>query len=440
MKRSASSRFPVSCGRQRGGVLLAVGLLGLVACGAVGLSQVRVWGELGWQGQAVVGEVNPLTITVENGTGSALSATLRAEQRVGSGWRGQAEQRLRAPLLLAPGGRARFVFPWPVEVGSDPVALVVEVGGKEVVRATLPVRLAAGKLVAVVGAPTALPAAGPVVFLSPDDLPEDPLLLGPFSHVQVAGAAFISAQARDALAAWTAFGGGSVEGAPVPAAIPHLWDDDLRNAVRLHLPRRPPALLLVGGTVLYLLALGYGLPSLSRGRKPWLAGSLLLAASAFAWFYPHLYSAPHATTVVQYDISAADPTRFGLKTLAIAEHKGGRWEGAGLWVERIPVGGERIGRDVEWSWGGDGVRTAIAIHPGKTVSLWQFGPAWAGGTTVSTVGVVGAAPRADAGFAPLLAAVGPLLQEGDRLFLDREEERLGPVAWYRYRLRWERHD
>jgi len=418
---------------------LAWTLVCILTAASVGLSQVRVWGELGWQGQAVAGEVNPLTITVENGTGSALSATLRAEQRVGSGWRGQADQRLRAPILLAPGGRARFVFPWPVEAGSDPVALIVEAGGKEIVGATLPVRLAAGKLVAVVGTPIALPTSGPAVFLAPDDLPEEPLFLGPFSHVQVAGAALISAKARDALAAWIAFGGGSVEGVPAPVAIPRLRDDDLRDAVRLHRPRRPPALLLVGGTVLYLIAMGYGLPPLSRGRKPWLVGSLVLAASAFAWFYPQLYGIPDAITSVQYGISATNVARFCLDTLAIAVHKDGRWEGSGLWVERVLVGGERIGRDVEWSWGSDGVRTTVTIQPGKTVFLWRFGPAWAGGTTVSTVGADGVVPRVGAGFAPLLAAVGPLLQEGDRLFLDREEERLGPLVWYRYRLRWARH-
>ncbi|MFH1609679.1 MAG: hypothetical protein ABID40_03530 [Candidatus Bipolaricaulota bacterium] len=410
----------------------------VVAAASVGWAQVRIWGELGWQGQAVAGQVNPLTITVENGTGSVLSATLRAEQRVGSGWRGQAEQRLRAPILLAPGGRARFVFPWPVEAGSDPVTLIVEVGGTELVRATLPVRLAVGKLVAVVGTLAAFPSPDQAVFLAPDDLPEDPLLLGPFSRVQVAPTALVSAKARDALAAWAAFGGGSVEGVPVPTAIPPLRDDDLRDALRLHRPRRPPAGLLVGGTVLYLVAVGYGLPSLSRNRKPWLVGSLVLLSAAFSWFYPHLYGVPHDTTVVQYGITAPDVVRFSSDTLAIAEHKGGRWEGSGLWVERFPVGGERAGRDVEWSWGSDGPRTTVYIQPGKTVFLWRFSPAWVGGGTASAVGPHGEVPRGDAGFAPLLAAVRPLLQEGDRLFLDQEEERLGPLAWYRYRLRWER--
>lgn len=413
-------------------------LVGFVAGDVVGVSQVRVWGELGWQGQAVAGQVNPLTVTVENGTGSVLAATLRAEQRVGSGWRGQAEQRLRAPVLLAPGGRARFVFPWPVEAGSDPVNLVVEAGGTELVRTTLPVRLAVAKLVAVVGAPTVLPSTDQAVFLAPDDLPEDPLLLGPFSRVQVGGAALISARARDALAAWAAFGGGSVDGVPVPAAIPPLRDDDLRDALRLHRPRRPPVGLLVGGTVLYLVAVGYGLPALSRNRKPWLVGSVVVLSVAFAWFYPHVHETPHDTTIVQYNLNVASITRFSLDTLAIAEHKGGRWEGAGLWVERIPVGGERSGHDVEWSWGSDGLRTTVYIHPGKTVFLLRFGPAWAGDGTATTVGPQGEVPWGDAGFAPLVAAVGPLLREGDRLFLDRGEERLGPLAWYRYRLRWDR--
>ncbi len=43
----------------------------------------------------------------------------------------------------------------------------------------------------------------------------------------------------------------------------------------------------------------------------------------------------------------------------------------------------------------------------------------------------------DAGFAPLLAAVGPVAREGDLVYTERIAERQGGAARYEYRLRWE---
>ena len=433
MRRSAGSWFPVLSHS-----FLAAAAACSLAWGPVGVAQVWVGGELGWQGQAVMGEVNPLTITVENRTGSILSATIRAEQRVGSEWRGQITQRLRVPVLLAPAGRARFVFPWPVEAGSEPVAVVVEADGVELARIALPVRAMVEKPLALVGAVAALPAPGQAVFLAPEDLPADPLLLAPFSEVRIAPTAFVSAQARAALTAWAAFGGGTVAGLAVPAEVPSLHDDALRAGARLHRPRRAPLGLLIGGTVVYLIAMGYALPTLSRRGRPRGALALVVLSSAFALFYPYLYDTPQTTTVLLYELTVLDVAGFSSDVLTITSHWGEWWEGAGWWVERVPPGGERAGSAVEWSWGGDGVRTAVRIHPGKTVFLWRYGPGWAGGGVERVVGAGGNVAGVDAGFAPLLDAVGPLLREGDRLILDRAEERRAGLAWYVYRLRWER--
>lgn len=417
---------------------LAWTLVCLVAGATGGWAQVRVWGELGWQGQAVAGAVNPLAITVENGTGSVLSATLRAAQRVGSGWRGQAEQRLQAPLLLAPGGRARFVFPWPVEAGSEPVTVSVEAGGGELARTVLPTRLVVEKPVAVVGTVVTLPSSRPVLALAPEDLPEDPLLLSPFSQVQVAPTALVSSQARDVLLAWATFGGGSVTGLPMPAGVPPLRDGDLYDAVRRHGPRPPPVGLLVGGAALYLIALGYALPSLTRRGRPLGAAGLVALATCFALMYPVLYGSPQTQTVVQYGLTTSQLVRFGMDTLAVTAHRGSLWEGPGWWVERVPPGGEKAVRDVQWVWGRDGARTAVRIDPGQTVFLWRYGPAWVKGGAEQVVGPGRTVTRDDIGFAPLLAAVGSLLREGDRVFLDRAAERQGDLAWYGYRVRWER--
>jgi len=53
---------------------LAWTVLCAVAVAQPGWAEVRVGGEVGWQGQAVLGEVNPLTITVTNGTSSVLTS------------------------------------------------------------------------------------------------------------------------------------------------------------------------------------------------------------------------------------------------------------------------------------------------------------------------------------------------------------------------------
>ncbi len=430
MRRFAGSWFPIL-----GCAFVAVA----AACGPagsrVGVAQVRVGGELGWQGQAVVGEVNPLTITVENGTSSVLSATLRAEQRVGSGWRGQVTQRLRAPVLLAPGGRTRFVFPWPVEAGSEPVIVVVEAGGAELARATLSLRLSVEKPVAVVGS-LAGPSSGPAMVLAPEDLPEDPLLLGPFSGVWVAPTAVVAAAARDALQAWVAFGGGAVQGLPMPTGIPSLRDDDLRQALRQHGPRPPPVGLLVGGTLLYLIAVGYALVPLSRRSSSWGAVLVLPVFMAVALFYPVLFGLPHDVSSVEYSMSSDKVAQFCLETLAVTSHRGGVWEVRGWWVERVVPGSQRVGRDVSWLWDSAGLRTVVQVDPGQTLFLFRYGTAWLGSGKEETVGP--GTLIEERGFAPLLAAVGPLLQEGDRVVLDSTAERRGGVAWHVYRLRWER--
>jgi hypothetical protein len=408
-------------------------VLCVVAVAQPGWAEVQVGGELGWQGQAVLGEVNPLTITVVNGTSSVLSATLRVEQRVGSGWRGAGMQRLRAPVLLAPGGRARFAFPWPVEAGSAPVTVVIAEGGTELARATLPLRLMAEKPIAAVGSVAAYPDGEPMIALAPEDLPEDPFLLSPFSEVRLTRGAAVSAPAAEALAAWVAFSGGRVRDGETPTVIPSLSMTDLDDVVARHGPRPPPRGLLVGGTVLYLIALGLALPPLSRRGRPWGMAALISTVLMFALFYPVFFGSPQTTTVLLYSFSARDISRFSADTLIIVPVRGGTQEVSGWWVERVSPGTERSGMDIEWVWGPDGPRTLVAANPGQTMVLWRYGRAWATGGTRHVVGSV----AVDAGFAPLLAAVEPVAREGDLVYTERIAEHQGGVARYEYRLRWE---
>jgi len=91
---------------------------------------------------------------------------------------------------------------------------------------------------------------------------------------------------------------------------------------------------------------------------------------------------------------------------------------------------------VSWLWDSAGLRTVVQVDPGQTLFLFRYGTAWLGSGKEETVGP--GTLIEERGFAPLLAAVGPLLQEGDRVVLDSTAERRGGVAWHVYRLRWER--
>ncbi|MBC7221083.1 hypothetical protein H5T55_06415 [Candidatus Bipolaricaulota bacterium] len=436
MRRCAGPPFTARLRRWGIGSLL-VGAAAWYIAGGATAAPIRLGGEVGWEGLAVVGEVNPLWVTVENGASVPLTGTLVAVQRVGSGWRGQATQRLEAPLVLAPGGRARFAFPWPVEAGSEPVTILVERDGVELARATIPLRPTVEKPVAIVGTWGGELGPGPVVFLAPEELPDDPLLLSALSRVRIAPGATASARPEAALRAWAAYGGGKVDGLPVAATASSPSDADLRAALRLHAPRPPPVGALLGGTALYLLLLGFALPPLSRrGGAPRVA-LLLTLSLAFSLIYPVLYESPQTVTFVQYSLTGSSDIWFCLDTLVIVPRRGGVWEVAGWWVERVPAGGERVVAAAEWCWGGEGPRTRVSLGAGQAAVLWRYGPAWGEGGEEVGVGSDGGG-EVDAGFAPLLAAIRAA--EGDRLFVDWAEERRGEVAFLTYRLRWEPRD
>ncbi|QAA76654.1 MAG: hypothetical protein BIP78_0888 [Candidatus Bipolaricaulis sibiricus] len=417
--------------------ILVVAALGMGPVSGVGWGQVRLGGELGWQGVAVVGVVNPLVVTVDNAASTVLSATLRVEQRVGSGWRGHVVQRLEVPLLVAPGARMRVVFPWPVEVGSEPATVVLESDGGPLARVELPLRPMLEKPVAVVGTLTQS-TPGPVVALAADDLPDEPLLLSPFAAVEVAPGVVLSAAARDALRAWVAFGGGTVSGVPVPAVAGTVRDSDLREALRDHRPRPAPVGLLLGWTAVYLIAVGYALAPLSRRSAPWGMAVVVAVSVGFGLVYPVWVGSPHTTTIVQYALSASNVVRFSYDTLTITQHRAGTLEIPGWWVERVSPGSERVSRQILWVWGGEGPRTVVRIDPGQTLILERYGSAWFGEGKEVAVGPGTPRARAERGFAPLLTAVESVLREGDRLIVDSAADRSGGVAWSVYRLRWVR--
>jgi hypothetical protein len=400
---------------------------------------VRLSGELGWQGWAVLGAVNPLWVTVENAGEKPLTGELLVHQQIGSAWRGQAARTLQVPIALGPFGRARLLLPWALEPGERGLSLVVQVAGEEVGEGFVPVRLAPEGLQLLVGPPPRPPPSG--VLLSPEELPEDPLFLSPFSTLYRDPATLLPPRAEVALAAWMGFLGG-----PGPPPAPEV----LLQEHPPPLPLGPLALALA----LYLLLLGFALPPLGRSGHPAPLLALLLPTLGLSLFYPVFYEVGETNMTMILGLSRYDTPGFCLEWAGIAPWRMGKWRGEGLWIEALPTGGDWGGRDLSWEFGPDGTYTVIPLHPGQERWLWRLGPPpqAAGeefefqmqgeevvrerdGQRFPLSEVPG---ELDPAFRPLWEAVAPELSEGDRLILATETTRQGEKL-HRYYLSWERH-
>ena len=161
--------------------------------------------EVGWGGQAVVSAVNPLWLSVSNTSPSPFSGEVRISGKIGSPWRGEAFYALRLPVFLAPYGRAQFLVPWPVELGMTSVSVAVFSTGEEVSSREVALFLTSGRLHGAIGPPFR-PAE---IFLSPAEIPEDPLLLWPFSRLDFSR---FPQDIPDAIKAWSVFLGGEAPG------------------------------------------------------------------------------------------------------------------------------------------------------------------------------------------------------------------------------------
>jgi len=143
------------------------------------LGQAELQATLGWGGVPVLERVNPLWVGVTNLGAGPLAGTLTVEAEIGSPWRGVASRALTAPVLLPPGGRAAFTFPWPLRRGTRELRLRLLTPEGTAGSMVLPFSPAMEPLTGTVG------GAGPGYSLAPADL-TDPLLLHPFGELHVA--------------------------------------------------------------------------------------------------------------------------------------------------------------------------------------------------------------------------------------------------------------
>ncbi|HAF70388.1 TPA: hypothetical protein DCL37_03400, partial [Candidatus Acetothermia bacterium] len=283
------------------------------------LGEISVDASLGWGGVAVLGRVNPLWVTVKNPSGASVVGTLEVEWQIGSPWRGRAERCLSAPVVLAPRGQAKLLFPCPVERGTRELSIKVLSGSTPLATASLPVSPAAAPLSGSAGGM----AQG--VILAPQDL-TDPLLLHPFGKIKATTP--LPAEAQEALLSWAAFLGGELSGLPPPT--PWEWPDrdDLSQAFsRLSLPH-PPLAPLALAVATYLLGIGFFLPPAAHGRFRPLTISLTVTWG-LSLFSSVLYEPVSGTISCRWILRDDTVGRFGLEFTTLTSIRVGEWRGGG---------------------------------------------------------------------------------------------------------------
>ncbi len=315
---------------------------------------VEVSWEVGWAGQPVVSVVNPLWLTVSNPSAQPFSGEVQVRGTAGSPWRGEATRTASAPIFLAPWGRTTLVLPWSVDPGMTGLQVRVFSGETEVFAREVALRLEAARLHGGIGPP----GMWPRIFLSPADLPDDPLLLWPFSELEVSVP--LALPAAEVVRAWQAFlGGKSSFGRSGVASV---QGEPLRQRLRALRPAPPIWSVLVPGIVLYLVALGPGLGGLARGR----AGLLRVLVALFLGLslcYSVFRESAEGLSSVSVRITSGDVSRFSLELVGIISWRAGQSVLPGWWHELLPSRGW-TGFDLRWAHTPDGWTTVFSLTPG----------------------------------------------------------------------------
>ncbi len=347
-------------------------LIGLVVVASVSLlaasNRVSVVGQLGWEGHAVAGRVNPLWLEVENLTASPLSTQLRVHHRAGNEWRGEARRELILPLLLAPRGRITYHVAFPLDLGAR--HLVVEIGGEEVeARFDIPVNAVPQAIQLAVGPAAAVPGSAYPVRIEAAELPSDPLLLASVSALWVDPAVRLPAEAQAALLAWHLLLGGEKDGARTPVAAwpgAPVWEASLSETPLT----RVPAGFAATGLLLYLtlgvMALGRW-ERTGRGAAVWTLAALALGLS---WCSAGWWGTQEALVAHEWSITTHRVPRFELSWCGLFGRRGAGVELPGRWTDLLAPEDTLSGRDVRWVWGAEGWTTQLTIRAGDLRVLW----------------------------------------------------------------------
>jgi hypothetical protein len=310
--------------------------------------------ELGWAGRPVLDAVNPLWITISNPDSAAVRGELQVTMEFGSAWRGAGTYAATVPFVVGAFSKARFLLPWPVRAGGFLVRATAFSGKERLGEGELRFSVEPGPLRASVG-----PPPKPVDFLfSPADLPADPLLLSPFSELQVSIP--LRASEKDVVQAWQVFLSGEVR---VEAEV-------LRDYLAGLRPASSRWIILLPGLFLYVLGLTLALPRLAQGR-PNLPVFLLAVFLAFSLVYSVSRESANTKSSVLIRIERPGFTSFCLEVLGIAPWVNEEMVLDGWWVEFLP-GREWQGRDLLWRFAGEAWQTVIRLEPGVPRLLFRI--------------------------------------------------------------------
>ncbi|MFO8034586.1 MAG: hypothetical protein R6U88_05430 [Candidatus Bipolaricaulota bacterium] len=345
-------------------------LLILALCSLTGTAQVRLEVELGWDGLAVAGEVNPLWVEAINEGTMPISGDLVVYQRVGSDWRGESVRCMRKPLALGPSGRTRLVLPWPLGRGGEELTVSFESEREELSAVDVPVTLAAGPVRVHVGRP-ARPVEPGTVVLHPDDLPADPLLYAAVAGIEVGNGVAMSAPLQSALDSWQVMVSGEHGGS---GPVTHPSSEELRDAFGEATLGGSLWWWYLVGAVGYVLVVVWLLGRWGRGRRRWAPAVLALLASGLALFSAVWPSVPLHQVLYTWVVQHAEVPEYELAWSTLFSRRDREVTLDGLWVDRPVVDDPLAGRDLRWTWGATGWRTHVSLTKGQPRILWSFGP------------------------------------------------------------------
>ena len=330
-------------------------LLALLVWGIPGFS-LELELALGWAGRPVLEAVNPLWVTLTNPAPTLVTGELRLAMEFGSPWRGRSTYAATVPVAVGGFGKVRLLLPWPVQLGSAVLRAVVVAEGKTLGQQELRFTPELEPLRAGIGPP--LPAVDLV--LSPAELPADPLLLSPFSELQVFLP--VSGRAAEVVRAWRTFWGGEVR---VDA-------EELRKHLAGLRPPPPQWAFLLPGLFLYVLVLVVVFPGLAHGR-PQLTAAALLSFLILAVFYSLSREASPKSYHVLIRVERPGFTGFSLELCGIMPWLRQEARLEGWWVELLPPAGWE-GRDLHWRFNGETWETLVHLEPGLPRVFLRLSP------------------------------------------------------------------
>lgn len=342
----------------------------VVALSVTGAGQVGLQAELGWEGQAVAGEVNPLWVRVTHDGPGSVRGVLVVHQRTEPGWYGESERWMRRPVELAPRTSTEWILPWPLALGASELSVTLEVEGQEQARASLPVVLASLPVQLHLGRPHQAVKPGTVV-VEPAALPVDPMLLSGVSTIRIGEGATLGASDQHSLRTWETLLAGR-QGAT--GSVPHPSSEQLQDGLAQVAFDAERWWVYLAAMAVYVAVAAWRLARWSqRGGT---RAALMLAATALGLVLFHAVSPRLPALYVSIQWSVQDDRIADTDVLwrALFARQARDVALEGLWADLPAVGDHRDGLDIGWMWSQGGWTTHVRLLRGEPRTLWALAP------------------------------------------------------------------